>query len=81
MSGNVEKVFVPHELKTIEVDVEKKLFLVNGEPFGEYCTGFSIWCEASEGYRVRMEINAAIHYAEYSEDGEKQSEKTIQKGA
>lgn len=26
----MEKVFVPHELKTIEVDVEKKIFRVNG---------------------------------------------------
>lgn len=77
----MEKLFVPHELKTIEVDVEKKLFLVNGEPFGERCTGFSISCEASEGYLVRMEIDAAIHYAEYSEDGEKLSEETIKRPA
>lgn len=75
------KIFVPHELKTIEVDVEKKLFLVNGEPFGEYCTGFSIWCEALEGYRVRMEIDTAVHYAAYSEDGEKLSEETIKRPA
>lgn len=77
----MEKVFVPHELKTIEVDVEKKRFLVNGEPFGKHCTGFSISCEASEGYLVRMEIHAAIHYAEYNEDGEKRSEGTIRRPA
>ena len=71
----MEKVFVPHELKTIEVDVEKKRFLVNGEPFGADCTGFSISCEAGVGYRVSMEVNTSVIFANYSEDGEKLKKK------
>ena len=31
----MSKIFVPHELKTIEVDTEKKIFRINGEDFGE----------------------------------------------
>ena len=40
----MNKIFVPHELKTIEVDTEKKIFRINGEDFGRECTGFIISC-------------------------------------
>ena len=33
----MNKIFVPHELKTIEVDTEKKIFRINGEDFGREC--------------------------------------------
>lgn len=38
----IEKIFVPHELKTVEIDVEKRKFKINGEDFGKHCTGFTI---------------------------------------
>lgn len=57
--------FVPHELKTIEVDVEKKIFRVNGEDFGMGCTGFTIWCDAPDDFNIHMEINTKVHFAKY----------------
>lgn len=52
---------VPQELKTIEVDVEKRIFKVNGKPFGEDCKAFAISCDAVDGYRIRMaEISKEI---------------------
>lgn len=61
----VEKVFVPHELRTIEVDVEKKIFRINGEDFGKGCTGFTIWCDTPDIYNVRVEISTKVQYATY----------------
>ena len=57
-----EKVFVPHELRTIEVDVEKKIFRVNGEDFGKGCTGFRISCEAPDLFTVRLEIDTTVEF-------------------
>lgn len=79
------KIFVPHELKTIEIDVEKKIFRVNGEDFGKRCTGFSIWCDSSKDsgknwFDVDMDINASLRYiASYDINGKKTSEKAVEK--
>lgn len=57
------KIFTPHELKTIEVDVEKKIFRVNGEDFGKHCTGFSISGSVgdfNEWFDVTMNISSDI---------------------
>lgn len=62
----MEKLFVPHELKTIEVDVEKKIFRVNGEEFGKHCSGFTISCKRHNEFWIRMEIDATVQYAEYN---------------
>lgn len=61
----MEKVFVPHELRTIEVDVEKKIFRINGEDFGKGCTGFTISCEGYNEFWIRMEINTTVQFASY----------------
>nr|DAT94155.1 MAG TPA: hypothetical protein [Caudoviricetes sp.] len=63
------KVFVPHELKTIEVDTEKKIFRINGEDFGENCTHFSIDCD-SDGFRVSARIDTTLEFANYDIKGE-----------
>lgn len=63
-----DKVFIPHELKTLEVDVEKKLFRVNGEDFGKDCSEFSISCN-SDGWRIRMEMEARVVYEGFSRTG------------
>lgn len=65
----MEKLFVPHELKTIEVDTEKKIFRINGEDFGEKCTGFMITCTPDD-FRVDMEIDTTVHFASYFSNGE-----------
>ena len=73
------KIFTPHELKTIEVDVEKKIFKVNGEDFGKNCTGFSINCEVgnyNEWFRILMRISQDMIFdANYDFKGNKTSEK------
>lgn len=71
------KIFVPHELKTIEIDVEKKIFRVNGEDFGKDCTGFHIFCSTrhatdNERYSVCLDIDTDIRFkANYDAEGNK----------
>lgn len=55
-------VFIPHELKTLEVDTEKKVFRINGEDFGEGCTGFQIICNHYDSFDIRVEINTTVKY-------------------
>lgn len=54
------QLFVPHELKTIEVDTAKKVFRVNGEDFGKGCSYFMISCDAADGYKVRLEVDTKL---------------------
>lgn len=65
----MNKIFTPHELKTIEVDTEKKIFRINGEDFGEGCTGFTISCTPGE-FKIRAEIDTTVEFANYSSKGE-----------
>lgn len=69
-----EKIFVPHELKTIEVDAEKKIFRINGEDFGKGCTGFSIHCSSHDDFNIRVEVDTTVYYATYGENQQKTSE-------
>ena len=62
------KIFTPHELKTIEVDSEKKTFKINGEDFGEGCTGFLISCTPDD-FHIRVEVDTTVHFANYSDKG------------
>lgn len=62
---STEKVFLPHSLKTIEVDIEKKIFRVNGEDFGKGCAGFSIWCDEPDTFHIRMEIDTTVKFGTY----------------
>lgn len=65
----MNKLFVPHELKTIEVDTEKKIFKINGEDFGKDCTGFTITCHNYNSFDVRAEVNATVRFVSIR-DGE-----------
>ena len=70
------KIFVPHELKTVEIDVEKKIFRVNGEDFGKDCTSFNLDCSTrrldAERYSVCMDIDTDIRFrANYDIEGNK----------
>lgn len=60
------KVFGLHELKTVEIDVEKKIFRINGEDFGRDCTGFELFCSTAdrdnEFYKVFMDIDADLRF-------------------
>lgn len=63
----------PNELKTIEVDVEKKIFNVNGAPFGKRCTGFRISCDACTGFDIRIDIDTTVSLANYDTRGNKKT--------
>lgn len=65
----MEKIFIPHELKTIEVNTEKKVFKINGEEFGRDCTGFTIVCHKHDSFDIRVEVNATVRYVSIR-DGE-----------
>lgn len=44
--GNFES-----ELKTVEIDVERKIFKINGVPFGAGCTTLCIYSEPNDENR------------------------------
>ena len=75
-----KKIFAPHELKTVEIDVEKKIFRVNGEDFGKNCDEFYISCstksnrEPSEFLKVDMRIGTQIIFGDYDNEGKKTNE-------
>lgn len=78
------KVFVPHELKTIEVDVEKKIFRVNGEDFGKNCTGFSISGavgDFNEWFDITMNVTSDIVFgSKYNMHGKRTYDKVPKEG-
>lgn len=80
MTGEVGKIDakifseVPNELKTIEVDVEKKIFNVNGVPFGDKCSCFNINCKAGDGFKIEMDIDTVVNFASYDMAGRKTNE-------
>ena len=62
----MSKIFVPHELKSVEIDVEKKIFRINGEDFGRGCTGFSISCYGYQEFDIRVEVDTTVHLVSIS---------------
>lgn len=59
---------VPQEIKTLEVDAEKKIFKLNGIDFADSCDYFGVSCTATEGFRIRMELSKRIICANYGID-------------
>nr|UWD72780.1 MAG: hypothetical protein [Bacteriophage sp.] len=59
---------VPQEIKTLEVDTEKKVFKLNGVNFGDGCDYFEISCTGGEGFKIRMELSKRIICANYRLD-------------
>lgn len=58
----MSEIFIPHELKTIEVDTEKKIFKINGEEFGRDCTGFTITCHQYDSFDIRVEVDTTVKF-------------------
>lgn len=71
--------FGPHELKTVEIDVEKKIFKVNGEDFGKGCNELAIFC-TPPSWNIRMELTEKIIYEKYDLDGKHIEENVIHSG-
>lgn len=63
------KIFIPHELKTLTIDAEKKIFEINGEEFGKVCTGFTITCKSYNDFDIRVEIDTTVKFVSIR-DGE-----------
>lgn len=61
MNNSENKIYVPHELKKIEMDIENKIFLINGEEFGKGCKSISIHCNPPE-WKFRVVIDKPIEF-------------------
>lgn len=68
---------IPQEIKTLEVDTEKKIFKLNGIDFGKGCEDFVISCTGGEGFKFRMELSKRIIYANYGTDNTLESEPEV----
>nr|DAZ37567.1 MAG TPA: hypothetical protein [Caudoviricetes sp.] len=68
--GTFEEILagVPQEIKTLEVDTEKKVFKLNGVDFGDGCDYFSISCTGGEGFKIHMVLSNRIICANYGLD-------------
>lgn len=60
--AKIQQVFVPRDLKSIEVDTEKRIFRINGEDFGKDCTGFSITCHKYDSFDIRVEVDTTVRF-------------------
>lgn len=87
---NMEKVkridpVPPRELKTVEIDVEKKIFRVNGEDFSKV-TGFKLSCTSprdseKDWFNVLLSLESNIRYLnEYDINGNLTSENKLNRG-
>ena len=59
---------LPNELKTIEIDVEKKQFLINGESFGR-SLNFTLNLDTKDGYKAELKIGTNVEFRNYARDG------------
>lgn len=62
---------IPNELKTVEIDFDKKIFKINGVDFGDTTTDFSINFEAGVGFNVYVDIHTKVRFATYDVNGKK----------
>lgn len=76
----------PRELKTVEIDVENKIFRVNGEDFSKV-TGFNLSCNPSlndcekDWFKVILSLESNIRYLnEYDINGNLTSENELNRG-
>ena len=76
----------PRELKTVEIDVEKKIFRVNGEDFSKV-TGFNLSCKPAlsehekDWFKVILSLESNIRYLnEYDINGNLTSENELNRG-
>lgn len=78
--SNENKIFVPHELKKIEIDIENKSFLINGEEFGKRCKNISIHCNPPE-WKFRVVIDKPIEFqATFDSNGQEKTAQYLMRG-
>ncbi len=75
----------PRELKTVEIDVEKKIFRVNGEDFSKV-NRFKLSCTSprdsgKDWFQVLLSLESNIRYLnEYDINGNLTSENELSRG-
>lgn len=74
---------IPNELKTIEIDTEKKIFKINGEDFGRETKGFLISCSPNnpeeDWFSIGVRLNTSVHFVNYDINGKKTGERSKEK--
>lgn len=70
---------LPNELKTIEIDVEKRKFLINGEPFGK-SMGFELVCNTKDGFHVTLKVDTRVVFADYTMSGKSKTADFVTSG-
>ena len=77
--GSLEEILagIPQQIRTLEVDTEKKIFKLNGIDFGNGCDYFAVSCQGGEGFRIRMELSKHIVFANYGRDNVLKSEPNV----
>lgn len=75
----------PRKLKTVEIDVEKKIFRVNGEDFSKV-TGFNLSCKPAlsdsekDWFKVILSLESSLKYmSEYNISGNATSQEEWRK--
>lgn len=70
---NKSEIMGPHKLKTLEIDIENKIFRINGEDFGKKCKSVSIVCTPPE-WRYSVIVDKPIEFvATYDLKGAKKN--------
>lgn len=54
-----KKLFEPKELKSIEIDIAKRIFNINGERMN-HCTGFHLDCDVGRDDRYHLHIISTV---------------------
>lgn len=59
---------LPNELRTIEIDVKKRKFLINGESFGR-SLNFTLSLDTENGYNAKIKIGTNVEFRSYERNG------------
>lgn len=71
-----ENIFTPHELKTVEIDVEKKIFKINGMDMGKGCSDLNINFNY-KGSTIKVESRSIIEFSSYDRRGDLLDHNTV----
>ncbi len=51
----MNEIFDVPKLETVEIDVNKKIYRVNGKDFGKHCVGFEMACDVTRGFKLKID--------------------------
>lgn len=67
MQAEIFKREFANKLKTIEIDVDKKIFKINGEDFSDCTTDFTIYFEPCDGFKICVSATTEAKFMSYCE--------------